>query len=81
MVSIVKIKNNMKSKEEVRDWLLENCMDEDGDLDLKNLDFSKFNGDIYISNMKVKNSLFQSCQKVGGRLFQGKQDVTGIIID
>lgn len=71
----------MITKEQIRDWILENCIDLDGDIDLKDLDFSEFDGNVYISNMKVKNNLFQSCQEVGNCLYQGKQVVKGTLID
>ena len=77
-----------KKREEIKSWLLENCVDEKGDLDLSNLDFSDFEGDVDISSMKVKGSLFQdshivegdlfqSFQKVKANLFQGYQKVEG----
>lgn len=76
----------MKTKEEIKQWLLENCVDRAGDLDLSNLDFSDFDGDVDISHMKVKGNLYQNMQKVSGNLdqdyqivcgylYQGKQDV------
>lgn len=76
------------TKNELRDWLLNNCVDANGDLNLSDLDFSDFEGDIYINNMKVKGnlkqsfqqvqgSLYQSCQVVGGDLYQYYQEVQG----
>lgn len=65
----------MKTKEEIKNWLLENCVNEFGDLDLSNLDFRDFDGDIILSEMKVKNHLFQSHQIVGGCLYQSCQVV------
>ena len=67
----------MKTIEEIRDYLLENRVDEDGDLMLDDLDFSTFYGDVYITGMKVKGSLYQDNQKVDGDLFQGSQEVEG----
>lgn len=69
----------MKSKEEIKKWLLENCVDSIGDLNLSSLDFSDFDGDIYTSNMKVKKDLYQSHQAVGGSLTQDCQKVVGNI--
>lgn len=37
----------MKTKEEIKRWLLRHCVDKDGDLDLSCLDFSDFGGDVY----------------------------------
>ena len=65
----------MKTIEEIRDWLLENAVDEDGDLNLSRLDFSDFNGDVFIEYMKVKKSLYQDYQEVGESLCQGHQKV------
>lgn len=63
------------SKKEIKKWLLENCVDEDGDLNLTDLDFSDFDGDIYTSGMKVKQTLYQNFQKVGVDLIQNFQKV------
>ena len=60
----------MKSKEEIRDWILDNCVDKCGNIDLSYLDFSDFDGDIYISDMKVKRDLYQNYQKVVGSIHQ-----------
>lgn len=65
----------MLSKEEIKKWLLENCINEDGNLDLMNLDFSDFNGNVMINCMTVKKDLFQGCQQVQGNLYQSFQIV------
>ena len=67
----------MKTIEEIRDWLLENAVDVDGDLYIDGLDFSNFDGDVYISGMKVEGNLFQDSQKVQGNLYQNYQTVQG----
>ena len=46
-------------------------------LDLGYLDFSCFDGDVYIGCMKVKKNLFQEEQFVNGDLFQNYQEVAG----
>ena len=66
-----------KKREEIKSWLLENCVDEDGSLDLSELDFSDFEGNVHISFMKVKKTLFQDCQKVGIDLYQDCHTVEG----
>ena len=66
-----------KTIEEVRDYLLENRVDEDGDLDLTGLDFSDFGGDVYIGRMNVQGDLFQSVHKVQGDLYQNKHEIQG----
>lgn len=65
----------MKSKEEIKQWLLANCVDERGDLNLIGLDFSDFEGDIFIGDMKVNKNLYQDNQAVVGHLFQNFQVV------
>ena len=65
----------MKSIGEIKKWLLENRKDKNGDLDLSDLDFSDFDGDVYINNMKVKKTLYQSHQEVGENLYQAFQKV------
>ena len=67
----------MKSKTEIRDWLLVNAVDEYGYLDIQGLDFSDFEGDVDISFMKVKGNLFQERQKVQGELYQESHEVKG----
>ena len=70
----------MKTKEEIKRWLLENCVDRYGNLDLSSLDFSDFEGNIFIGYMKVKNNLYQYYQMVGGSLFQSCQVVDGDLL-
>ena len=69
----------MKTKKEIRDWLLQNAVDDNGDLNLDGLDFSDFDGDVRTSYMKVKNNLYQYNQKVGGDLLQYSQKVKGTL--
>lgn len=65
----------MKTIKEIRDWLLKNATDDEGDLHLSCLDFSDFDGNVYIDNMRVKKNLFQNGQKVGKNLYQSGQEV------
>ena len=67
----------MKSNTEIRDWLLENAVDDDGDLDMSYLDFSDFDGDVYTWNMRVKGNLHQDDHEVQGDLYQSGQEVKG----
>ena len=67
----------MRTIKYLRDYLLENYVDDDGDLNITGLDFSDFDGDIYIVDMKVKRDLYQSEQEVQGDLTQGYQEVKG----
>ena len=70
----------MKSKEEIKEWLLKNCIDEDGDLNISGLDFSDFNGNILRGSWKVKGDLFQRDNKVQGDLIQSTNKVQGDLI-
>ncbi len=73
----------MKEKLTIKDLekiMLENFVNEYGNLDISGLDFSEFNGNINISRMKVKGDLFQYNQKVGGHLFQCNQKVSRNLI-
>ena len=76
---VSKGETKMKTIEESRDYLLENYVDEDGNLVLSDLDFSDFEGDVYISSMKVKGSLHQSGHEVQGSLDQSGHEVQGYL--
>ena len=65
----------MKTIGEIKKWLLDNAVDDEGNLDLSGLDLSKFDGNVFINNMKVKKSLFQNRQEVDGDLLQNEQIV------
>lgn len=71
----------MKTKEEIKQWLSENCVKENGDLDLSGLDFSDFDGNVCIDHMMVKGSLWQGGQIVKGNLFQSNQLVGNILFE
>ena len=65
----------MLTKDKIKKWLLKNCVNSRGNLDLSGLDFSDFDGNVDISCMKVKLSLSQDYQEVGENLFQDYQTV------
>ena len=67
----------MSKINELRDYLLENYVDRYGDLDISGLDFSEFDGDVYITAMKVKGDLYQNSHDVDGDLFQSWHEVKG----
>ena len=67
----------MISIEEVKKWLSKNRVDRYGDINLNGLDFSDFDGNVDISNMRVKGDLYQGYQKVEGNLNQANQEVKG----
>ena len=66
-----------KTIEELRDYLLENYVDGDGDLFIEGLDFSEFDGNVYIGGMKVQGDLYQRNHKVQGDLYQRDHKVQG----
>ena len=47
----------MKSRKEVRDWIIENCVDKQGDIDLMHLDFENYR--VFTNRMKA-NEIWQS---------------------
>ena len=67
----------MLSREEIKKWLLDNCVDYNGDLNLSDLDFNDFEGNIFINHWKVKNNMWFQKHKVDGDLWQGNQVVQG----
>lgn len=67
----------MKSKEEIKQWLLENCVDDNDNLCINDLDFSDFEGDVFLRGWKIKRSLYHCDQTVGGCLYQNYQIVGG----
>lgn len=63
----------MKSKEYIKKWLLKNAVNKNGHLDLSYLDFSDFDGDVFINHMKVKGTLWQNFQEVEEDIYQDCQ--------
>lgn len=45
-------------REEIRNWILENCVDRFGNIDLSYLDFSDFKGDIKIEGWLIGNNFY-----------------------
>ena len=77
------------TNDEKRDWLLENCVNKNGNLVISDIDLSKFKGNVILSGWKiggnadlsfweVKGDLDQSCQKVNGDLDQSCQTAENI---
>ena len=56
---------------------MENAVSKFGNLNISDLDFSDFEGDVFINRMKVKGNLFQKEQEVQGHLYQGYHEVQG----
>lgn len=65
----------MLTPKEAKKLLLDNFTDEDGNLNISNIDLSDFEGDVYLSGWKVKRNLFQGFQDVGRDLSQYSQKV------
>ena len=74
---------------ELRDLLIENCLDKNGDLVFCNIDLSEFKGKVYLTGWKVggsadlsywdvKGNLYQNCQTVNGNLYQDCQTAKNI---
>lgn len=54
----------MKTKQEIRDLILENCANKDRNIDISELDSSDFSGDTRTNFMKVRQNLYQLGHKV-----------------
>ena len=65
--------------EEKKEWILKNCTNENGDIDLESLDFSDFKGQIMLHGWKVGGNLLQGYQEVKGDLYQIHQKVNGTL--
>ena len=70
----------MISKKELKEFLLKSCVNEYGELDLSDLDFSDFCGDITFNGLKAKRNVDVGCMDVGGDLYQCDQHVHGNLI-
>lgn len=70
----------MRNIKRLKKHLLKHYVNEKGTLDLSGLDFSDFDGDVCFNYMKVKKSLIQSLQQVGGDLHQSGNQVKGDLI-
>lgn len=77
------------NKDELRDLLLENCVNDNGDLVICDIDLSDFKGKVYLTGWKVggsadlsswevKGNLYQDWQKVGKDLYQSYQTAKNI---
>src|SRR5574344_2168417 len=80
------------TNDEKRDWLLENCQDENGNLVFCDIDLSKFKGKVILkgwkiggnadlSSWEVKRDLYQSRQEVNGNLYQLSQTAKNLFQD
>ena len=67
----------MKEIKELKKYLLENFVDEYGDLMIRHLDLSDFDGNVYRGYWKVKGDLRQRANKVKGDLHQDSNEVKG----
>ena len=53
----------MKGINEIRDYLIKHRTDKDGNLDLSDLDFKDFNGDILLNGMEAKTVINNTSQR------------------
>ena len=53
----------MKSREDIKKWLLDNALDEMGDLCVYDLDFRDFDGNIYLNRLKSNEIISNSGQE------------------
>ena len=67
----------MKTKQEIKKWLLENCLNDNGDLVICDIDLSDFKGNVILSGWTVGKSAGLSFWKVKGNLTQDSQTVNG----
>lgn len=63
----------MKTTKQKTKLVMKYFSDKNGNIDLSGLDFSSYSISVNISNMKVRRNLIQSCQEVGGTLYQEEQ--------
>lgn len=67
----------MLTPEEIKKWILKNCVNKVGHIDLSDIDLSDFNGNVFIRHWKVKKDLDISEHEVGRHLGQCFQVVGG----
>ena len=60
----------MKTKKEIKNWILKNCIDKNGDVDLSYLDFENIN--IILSHIKAK-SIYNENQEAKNEIYNKKQ--------
>ena len=65
----------MKTKQEIKKWLLETCLNEDGNLVMCGIDLSKFKGKVILNGWKIGGSAELSFWNVKGDLNQRLQEV------
>lgn len=74
-------KENKMTINELRDIIIENFKNKQGNVEISGLDFSNFDGYIDIGGMRVKGNLHQSGHRVEGDLFQSRHEVKGEIFE
>lgn len=62
---------------ELRNLLLKNCLDDNGDLVISDIDLSKFKGNVILKSWKVGGDVDLSFWEVKGNLYQNSQTVNG----
>ena len=67
------------TKDELVKLLIDNFTDENGNLDLSNLNFGDFDGHIYINNMQAKRDILQDGHYTFGDIYQYSHENKGSI--
>ena len=67
------------TNDEKRDWLLENCVNKNGNLVISDIDLSDFKGNVILKGWKIGGSADLSYWEVKGNLEQDCQIVNGNI--
>ena len=69
----------MKSKKDIVKWLLKNCVDANGNININNLDFGEFRGSILQGKYTCKGDIFQGGHKNRGLVYQSEHANKGCI--
>ena len=62
--------NEFKDIDDLRDLILDYFVNDEGDVDISDLDFNDFDGRIIINGIRTNSDLRQGNHKVKGHLFQ-----------
>ena len=73
---VCRIREKM-TKSELVELLKKEFVNNSGNLDLDNLDFGNFKGDIFISEIKTEGDIYQCRHRNGGRVFSRDHENKG----
>lgn len=68
----------MISKEKLKEFILKNCVNERGNIEMCDLDFSDFEGDVYIEQWTVNGDIHQSGHISYGSIYQEYQNAVNL---